>query len=110
MSKNLIPEPLLERVARRFKALSEPIRLQLVNMLQVHGEMSVMDLVETTGHKQANVSKHLGVLHQEGLLKRRKAGTRVYYSIQDPGLGEICSLICQRLIEEAEETRRRMIG
>ncbi len=110
MSRGVIPETLLERVAKRFKALSEPIRLQLINLLQVHGELSVMDLVEATGCKQANVSKHLGVLYQEGLLKRRKDGTRVYYSIMDPSLGEICTLICRRLVDEVEESRRRIVG
>lgn len=100
MTTQLMPEPLLAKVAKRFKALSVPLRLKLLNQLVLHGEMCVMDLVAATGQQQANVSKHLAVMAREGLLRRRKAGLKVYYSIDDPSLHGLCLLVCGRLREE----------
>ena len=110
MKKNMVPEVLLERVARRFKLLSEPVRLDLLNQRQVHGEMSVQELVEATGHMQANVSKHLGLMAREGLLARRKEGLNVYYGIADPTLSALCTLVCGQIRQEAFETQDMMSG
>lgn len=101
MSDELIPDSLLENAARRFKILSEPVRLELLNQLQTHGEMTVSELVEATGHQQANVSKHLGMMAREGLLSRRKDGLYVFYDISDPTLSALCMLVCGRLREES---------
>ena len=96
----------MERVAQRFKVLSEPVRLMLLNQLQVHTEMAVQELVETTGQRQANVSKHLALMTREGLLNRRKDGLNVYYSIADPSLAQLCELVCTQLRTEAEAAYR----
>ncbi len=110
MKREMVPEGLMERVARRFKLLSEPVRLDLLNQLQAQGEMSVQELVAATGHMQANVSKHLGLLAREGLLARRKEGLNVYYSIADPTLSALCTLVCGQIRQEAFETRERTNG
>ncbi|MCH7678098.1 winged helix-turn-helix transcriptional regulator [candidate division KSB1 bacterium] len=103
MASQLIPEELLERVAQRFKTLSEPIRLQLLNQMMVTSdEMSVMQLVEETGQQQANVSKHLTLMAREGILVRRKEGQKVYYRINDPSIHGICTLVCGRLQQEVD--------
>jgi ArsR family transcriptional regulator len=99
MGTQLIPNSLLNRVARRFKVLSEPIRLQILNLLMVHGEMSVMQLVELSGQNQANVSKHLNMMAREGILKRRKDGLKVYYKLDDLSIHGICMLVCGQLQE-----------
>ncbi len=99
--EKLLPETLIERVAQRFKVLSEPVRLQLLNLLQVEGELSVQEIVEATGLRQANVSKHLNLMAREGLLARRKEGLNVYYSINDPSIEGLCLLVCNRIREEA---------
>jgi DNA-binding transcriptional ArsR family regulator len=101
MSQELVPSPQIEHAAQRFKLLSEPVRLELLNQLQVHGELSVGELVDATGHRQANVSKHLGLMAREGLLDRRKEGLYVYYQISDPTLSALCMLVCGRLREES---------
>ena len=100
MGNQLIPNLLLERVAQRFKVLSEPIRLQILNLLMVHGEMCVMRLVDLSGQHQANVSKHLNMMAREGILKRRKEGLKVYYKLDDPSIHGICMLVCGQLQEE----------
>lgn len=103
MKTNLVPQVLMERAARRFKLLGEPVRLELLNQLNTHGEMTVQQLVEATGHQQANVSKHLGQMAEEGLISRRKEGLYSYYVISDPTLSALCMLMCSRLREEQEE-------
>ena len=96
----LLPKPLIERVAQRFKLLSEPVRLELLNLLQLHGEMNVRALVDASGHSQANASKHLLLMTRDGLLHRRKEGLNVYYSIKDPTLQSLCLLVCTQLRQE----------
>ncbi len=100
MANELIPNRHLEEAASRFKILSETVRLELLNQLQLNGEMTVSELVEATGHQQANVSKHLGMMAREGLLSRRKEGLYVYYQINDPTLSALCMLVCGRIREE----------
>ena len=92
-AKRGLPETVLERVAERFKALSEPMRLRLVYAL-MEGEKTVSQLVEETGSLQANVSKHLGILLDAGILGRRKEGTSAYYRITDESVFELCDLVC----------------
>ena len=65
-------------IAERFKALGEPMRLRLLQALRA-GECSVGDLAEITGGGQANVSKHLQVLHGVGLVTQRREGRHVMY-------------------------------
>lgn len=101
MANQLIPELLLERVAQRFKILSEPVRLQLLNHLMANGEMSVNELVEVLHQQQPNISKHLNLMAREGILRRRKAGLQVFYQIGDPSIHGLCILVCGQLRDEA---------
>ena len=97
----MIPRPMLERVARRFKLLGEPVRLEVLNRLHEEGEMPVQALVEAISQSHANVSKHLRLMLGEGFVERRKEGTYAYYSISDPTLSALCTVVCSRLREEA---------
>ena len=100
MTKSLLPKALLKEVAARFRLLGDPVRLELLNLMQQHHELSVGELVEATGYKQANISKHLGLLCDAGMIGRRKEGTYVYYSITDPSLSGLCLLVCGQLAEQ----------
>src|SRR5688572_18571390 len=91
-----LPPEALELVAARFKLLAEPMRLRLLQALH-DGELTVTELVEASGATQANVSKHLGLLCEAGMLSRRKDGMHVRYSIADPMVFELCNLVCSRL-------------
>ncbi len=86
----------LELVASRFRMLAEPMRLRLLHALH-DGELNVTQLVEATGATQANVSKHLGLMVEAGLLSRRKDRLNVFYAIADPMVFELCDLVCSRL-------------
>jgi len=92
----------LEMVAHRFKLLSEPMRLRLLQLL-MDSEKNVNELVQATDTTQANVSKHLGILADGGLVARRKVGVSTYYSIADPSLITLCDLVCHSLQVRGEE-------
>lgn len=97
MSKRLVPKEMLQRAADRFKLLGEPVRLEILSLLQAHEEMNVQELVQATSQAQANVSKHLGLMARAGLVRRRQEGAFAYYRIDDPSLYGICQLICAEL-------------
>src|SRR5450755_2234600 len=91
----------LELVAARFRAMGEPLRLRMLQELE-GGEQSVSALAESVESTQPNVSKHLKILQDAGLLKRRQQGTTVYYSIADAMVFELCEMICSRLHDRLE--------
>lgn len=96
-------------VAARFKALGEPARLQILNWLR-GGEMTVGELVDKTGFGQANVSKHLQLLHAMGFVRRRKDGLFVYYELVDKGIFQLCDAMCGRLEQEMKRDRKLLAG
>lgn len=100
--QNLSAEALAQ-VAAYFQALSEPARLRLLNLLR-GSERSVGDLAEATGYSTANVSRHLALLAQHGLLAREVRGTSVFYAIADPAVYELCNLVCDNLARRFERT------
>jgi ArsR family transcriptional regulator len=96
-----------EEVALRFRALSEPMRLKILRRL-AQGEASVGEIVDEVGGTQANVSKHLAILHGSTLVNRRKDGTRAVYRIADPTLLKICSIVCEGVEREARLASSRL--
>jgi DNA-binding transcriptional ArsR family regulator len=100
--KQLSPEQmeaLLKEVSAFFAVLAEPSRLRIMYAL-CDGEKSVSEVIEISKSSQANVSRHLGTLHQAGILTRRKDGTTVYYSICDDATLEIFQRVCGRVMNE----------
>ncbi len=89
-----IPIGKMEIIAARFRALGEVSRLQILKCLQ-DGETNVTDLVERTGLSQPNVSRHLTVLTNVGLIGRRKVGLNVMYRVIDRSLVDICTIVCE---------------
>jgi len=90
--KHLTPEG-LALVAGRFRLLSEPLRLQILDRLQ-EGETSVSQLAEDIGTSQPNVSKHLRLLIEGGLVARRQERTSVFVRVADPSVFELCRTVC----------------
>jgi DNA-binding transcriptional ArsR family regulator len=95
-SHQQLSDEALQRIAGRFKALSEPSRLKLIIALE-SGEKTVTELVDSTGLAQANVSRHLLTLTEAGILGRRKAGLNCFYSIADPTIFLLCEHVCGAL-------------
>ena len=90
----------LERVAVLFRAFAEPTRLAILQELK-SGERSVSEIVEALPTSQANLSKQLKLLHECGLLSRRKSGTQVLYSVADPMVFDLCRIACEKLNRDA---------
>ena len=97
-----LPDPLVELVAQRFRLIGEPMRIRLLDRLR-DGEASVGELADALGSSQQNVSKHLGVLHQAGIVGRRKEGNRVVYEIADPSVFTLCEIVCGGLQQQVSE-------
>jgi ArsR family transcriptional regulator len=100
-----LPDDLVELIAARFRALSEPTRIKLLDRLRV-GEATVLELTEQMGTTQQNVSKHLGVLQRSGIVARRKDGNFAHYRIADEGVLSLCESVCgslQRQVESLHE-------
>ena len=88
-----LPEQLVELIAQRFRVLGEPMRIRLLDALR-DGDATVGELTEALGASQQNVSKHLGVLHQAGIVRRSKQGTYVRYAIADTAVFALCDQVC----------------
>lgn len=99
-----LPDDLIELIARRFRVLADPTRIKLLDLLRGR-EASVHELTETIGSTQQNVSKHLGVLAQAGIVARRKVGNYCYYSIADEGVFALCEHVCGSVAEQVEALR-----
>ncbi len=89
----------LALISERFGALSDPSRLQILHQL-MDGEATVGEVVEQTGLGQANVSKHLQVLHRHRFVRRRKEGLFVHYSVADDSVFALCDLMCERIEDD----------
>ncbi len=88
----------LQLVAARFKVLSDPMRLRILQFLE-NGESSVSALTTAVESTQPNVSKHLKTMQDAGLLARRQEGNTVFYSIADPTVFDLCDVVCSSLAE-----------
>ena len=92
LSTELINDDNLERMAETLKAIANPTRLQIVNILMA-GERSVGDLVKTLGTKQSLTSQQLSILKSRRVLKSRRSGNVVFYSIRNDGIKNIVASI-----------------
>ncbi|WP_018867157.1 MULTISPECIES: helix-turn-helix transcriptional regulator [unclassified Thioalkalivibrio] len=72
----------IERASRSLKAMSHPLRLKILCILGDR-EISVQEIVDQVGTSQSNISQHLGILRDKGILATRKDANRVYYRVGD---------------------------
>ncbi len=98
----------LGHVAEYFRALSEPLRLKILNALRDKAR-NVGELTELLDCSQANVSKHLATLMRHGFVERSAQGTNAFYRIADPYVYQLCDLVCgqmaQRFASQAQMLR-----
>ena len=95
-------DKMLELIARRFRLLGEPYRLRILHVLESQ-EKTVGEIVAVLEGNQPNISKHLQMLHDGGLVSRRREGTSIYYGIADPMVIQLCNLVCRSAAEKARE-------
>ena len=97
----------LTQVADYFKVLSELSRLQVLCSLK-SGSKNVTEIMEETGLGQANVSKHLKILAQTGIVSRTPQGVSVYYEIVEPFIFDLCELVSDRLSIRLQEQSQQL--
>jgi DNA-binding transcriptional ArsR family regulator len=94
---------LYEMQAELCKTLSNPKRLEILDILKEQQEISVNQLAERLEIPKANTSQHLAVLRQAGVVSTRKDGINVYYSLRSDKISEACALTRQILLERLED-------
>ncbi len=104
-----LPDELVELVARRFRVIGEPMRIKLLDRLR-NGEATVQELTKAVAASQQNVSKHLSVLHDAGIVARRKEGTQVFYRVVDAGVFELCETVCGSVQRQLAELNAIFAG
>jgi DNA-binding transcriptional ArsR family regulator len=107
-----LPEAALAQVAAYFQALSEPTRLQILNLLREQ-ERNVGELAQACGCSAANVSRHLSLLTRHGLVLRESRGNSAYYRIADASVYQLCDLVCgsvARQLDQAASQRAVFTG
>lgn len=100
-----LPNEALVQVASYFQALSEPTRLQILNLLRQQ-ERNVGELAQLCGCSSANISRHLALLTQHGLVSRDTRGTSAYYRIADTSVYGLCDLVCGSVVRQLERAAR----
>jgi DNA-binding transcriptional ArsR family regulator len=81
-----------EGMASTLSCIAHPFRLMIICML-LKREMFVNELIEKLGTTKGNISQHLRVLADRGLIQRRRDGNRIFYSIKDPKLADLITRI-----------------
>jgi ArsR family transcriptional regulator len=98
-----MPDSLRQFKADIFQALAHPTRIAILEFLS-EGELSAGALIEMLGMEQANVSQHLAVLRAKQIVVNRKAGNQVFYSIRDPTIGKVLTLMRKYFHAQLKET------
>jgi DNA-binding transcriptional ArsR family regulator len=103
---NTLSDAHLEEIARLFAMLAESSRLKLLRAL-LEKPMTVSELVEATDLKQGNVSKQLSILLSGGFVGREREGNFARYTINDPTIASLCTLMCSRIETHARERAKQ---
>lgn len=90
------------RVSRLFKAFADPTRLKVLYVLTLEPELCVCDVAAVIGHSNATASHHLRTLLEQGLVKYRKAGKVVYYSLDDEHVRQLVEIALAHTEEQKE--------
>lgn len=98
---------LFDKVSGYFALLSEPTRLKILHALCT-SERSVGDIVGLLGATQANVSRHLNLMHRAGILARRKEGNLVFYNVCDEHALSLCRAVCNNMMAAPDKPMRRV--
>jgi DNA-binding transcriptional ArsR family regulator len=104
-----IPTDLAEMIAARLRVIGDPTRIRILDLLR-DGELSVASMTERLETSQQNVSKHLGILLQAGIVGRRKEGTTSYYRVADQTVYALCEQVCGGLATRLSELNALVEG
>lgn len=96
---------MIELVARRFQILGEPCRLRILQVLEER-PMTVNQIVDALEGNQPNISKHLQILFDAGIVGRHRCGNSVLYNIADPVVFKLCELVCRSTARQASHVQK----
>jgi DNA-binding transcriptional ArsR family regulator len=97
-------ERVFASVARYFSLLSDPTRLKILHAI-CQSEQSVTAIVAATGATQTTASRQLALLHQAGVVSRRRERNLVYYRVADPMFVDICRRVCVQIAGRIDDER-----
>jgi DNA-binding transcriptional ArsR family regulator len=100
--KKSMSDAQVDEAARLFSILADSSRLKLLRAL-MRSPLTVSELIEETGLKQGNVSKHLGVLLNARYVAREQEGNFARYALADEKLFQLCDLMCARIEDDAKQ-------
>lgn len=83
----------LEKIADVLKAISHPMRVAILDLLDKKEEMTVSEIYNQLGLEQSTTSHHLGILRSKGVLTCKKKGKNAYYSFKDESFSRILDCI-----------------
>lgn len=86
------------------KALGHPLRIEVIDLLQ-NKELCFTDILEITGGLKSNLSQHLSVMTKKGILKTRREGQCIYFSLSSKKVAQACRLMREVLIESLKKNQ-----
>lgn len=95
-------ERVFRTAAKLFSVLATPLRLRIIHAI-CDGERTVQDIVNVAHSSQPNISQHLRVLHQAGIVARRRDSNWVYYRVDNPKALELCRAVCTQIAIDLRE-------
>ncbi len=99
MSKPKMDMTIFEMQAEISKTMANPLRLAILHFLK-SGEKTVNELADLIGARQSNLSQHLASMRQRQILKTRRHGTNIYYSVSNPKISKACDMVREVLLEQ----------
>ena len=104
-----LPDEIVALIARRFRVIGDSTRIRLLDHLRT-GEAGVQELCEVAGSTQQNVSKHLAVLIDAGIVARRREGSFTYYRVVDDGVYRLCEDVCGSIEHQLDTLQAALRG
>lgn len=98
-------QKLYELHASMCQVFTSPKRLEVLNLLR-DKELSVGELAKLAKIRQANLSQHLSILREKGIVKTRRAGTTIYYSLANPKIIDAFDIIREMLLEKLAQAEK----
>ncbi len=105
MEKSKLDKVVFELQAQICKTLANPTRLMIIHTLR-DGEKSVGELAVILGLRQANLSQHLTIMRQTQILKTRKQGSSIYYSLANPKINNACDMVREVLVQLLDQKQQ----
>jgi ArsR family transcriptional regulator, virulence genes transcriptional regulator len=105
LEKSKLDKVVFEMQAQICKTLANPTRLMIIHMLR-DGEKSVGELAAILGLRQANLSQHLTIMRQTQILKTRKQGSSIYYSLANPKINNACDMVREVLVQLLDQKQQ----